>query len=199
MQELKSKIAWDLMTELRKETLEAQRMRTQVIGFKITFVSTGIGLIYANKAPRELLALPAFASVFFDLLIISYSISIRRIGLYCRKHLERQIDEEVKASEDFCYWEKFFELNQIRPILPIIANLGITILALVVGITGLYQGLDANVYWFSTLIVLLLLLFLYDFAAFLVPARVTNERPGRVMWLFFENRGTTGEKREHPE
>src|ERR1044072_92950 len=118
------KRAWELMTELRKETLEGHRMRTQVIGFKITFVSTGIGLIAANidKVPKELMAIPAFASIFFDLLIINYSISIRRIGRYCQEYIEAilkreaQINpisrSETQTTEEFCWWEEFIEFHQ---------------------------------------------------------------------------------------
>ena len=82
--------AWQLAVELRKEIVESQRIRAQVIGFKITFVSAGIGLVaaYMDKLPAQLLLIPAFAAVFFDLLVNGYNISIARIGVYTRKHIE---------------------------------------------------------------------------------------------------------------
>src|SRR5689334_12345444 len=132
MPDTERELAWNLLTELRKETLESQRMRTQVIGFKITFVSAAVGFTYANrdKIPPEsfdiLLMIPAFAAIFFDLLIISYSISIRRIGLYCKTHLEEQLKDEAQMHKGFCFWESFFESKQMRPSLAIFANLGIT-------------------------------------------------------------------------
>jgi hypothetical protein len=183
MEEKQSKLAWDLFTELRKETLESQRMRTQVIGFKITFVSAGIGLIYANKAPGELIAIPAFASMFFDLLIISYSISIRRIGLYCRVYLEKELEQGFKMGDEFCYWERFFELNQVRSFLPIFANLGLTFLALAIAMSEIYKSSIPHARWFS---LPLIALFCYDATAFFIPERITNQEQGKLMRFFIK-------------
>lgn len=33
----KTEIAWNTLLELRKEILESQRLRTQIVGFKISF------------------------------------------------------------------------------------------------------------------------------------------------------------------
>ena len=51
-------LAWNLFVELRKEIVETQKIRSQVIGFKITFSSTAIGVIIAGsgKWPLQLLA-----------------------------------------------------------------------------------------------------------------------------------------------
>lgn len=78
---------WQLFVELRKEIVESQKIRAQIIGFKITFISSGIGLIIAgrNTVPQTLLIVPALAAIFFDFLIQSYSFSIKRIGRYCRR------------------------------------------------------------------------------------------------------------------
>jgi hypothetical protein len=173
--------AWNLMTELRKETLEGQRMRTQVIGFKITIVSTGIGVIIANieKVPKELLAIPAFASVFFDLLIINYSISIRRVGLYCQKYLEPILEHEARmknvslsdAKSKFCWWEEFVDLRHVRPRFAIIANLGFTFLA----ILAAYFVLLTPFRWpYFSLALLLAGLFIYDWLAFLIPKKIAR-------------------------
>ena len=91
-------VAWDLFVELRKELVALQGIRARVIGFKITLVSAGVGIIVANLkggVPPALLVVPAFAAMFFDLLMHSYSFSIKRTGYYCRKHLEPLIRDQV--------------------------------------------------------------------------------------------------------
>ena len=185
MPDKERKLAWNLLTELRKETLESQRMRTQVIGFKITFVSAAVGFIYANrdKIPPEsfdiLLIIPAFAAIFFDLLIISYSISIRRIGLYCKTHLEEQLKDETQMHKGFCFWESFFESKQMRPSLAIFANLGITFLTLIPTIDGLRRSPHLLISIFLAVILI------YDIAAFFVPGSITSERDNILTRFFF--------------
>ena len=63
----KVNLAWNLFVELRKELVESQKIRAQVIGFKITFVSAAVGLIGTNidRIPNILLVIPAFAAIFF--------------------------------------------------------------------------------------------------------------------------------------
>ena len=41
-------IAWGLFSELRKELVETQKTRIQIIGFKITFVSAALDVTAAN-------------------------------------------------------------------------------------------------------------------------------------------------------
>jgi hypothetical protein len=178
-------LAWNLITELRKETLESQRMRTQVIGFKITFVSAAIGFIYANegKIPPEsfgvVLTIPAFAAIFFDLLIVSYSVAIRRIGLYCKNHLERQLKADIEMHKGFCFWEDFFEEKRMRPSLAIFANLGITLLALAPAIADMVRRS-----YHSWVLYVMAGLFIYDVAAFFVPGIITEESDNIFTWLF---------------
>ena len=178
-------LAWNLITELRKETLESQRMRTQVIGFKITFVSAAIGFIYANegKIPPEsfgvVLTIPAFAAIFFDLLIVSYSVAIRRIGLYCKSHLERQLKDDIGMHKGFCFWEDFFEEKRMRPSLAIFANLGITLLALAPAVADMVRRS-----YHSWVLYVIAGLFIYDVAAFFVPGIITKESDNILAWLF---------------
>jgi hypothetical protein len=124
--------AWTLLAELRKELVEAQRIRTQVIGFKITFVSAAFALLAANldKVPLGTLVIPAFAAVFFDLLIIGYSYSIKRIGFYCRTFLERAIREEYQLPEWFELWEEFLTRPETRQTFTVRGNIGFTYLLL---------------------------------------------------------------------
>lgn len=192
MADKERELAWNLITELRKETLESQRMRTQVIGFKITFLSAAIGFIYANKdkIPPEsfdiLLIIPAFAAIFFDYLIISYSISIRRIGLYCKRHLERQLKDETSMHKGFCFWEDFFETKQMRPSLAIFANLGITLLALAPTVGVLLRA------YHPLITFALIVLLMYDVAAFLVPGNITREKENILTWFFFGRKSNRG-------
>jgi hypothetical protein len=65
--------SWNLYCELRLETREAQKIRAQVIGFKIALVSASFGFIYgADSFEINLLMIPAFSAILFDYLIVGY-------------------------------------------------------------------------------------------------------------------------------
>lgn len=189
-------LTWNLIVELRKETLEAIRMRTQVIGLKITFLSTAIGFIFANAekgAPKELLVVPAIAAIFFDLLIINYSISIRRIGLYCEKHLEPTLKKLTNMGDQFEFWEAFFKTKQLRPLLAVIANLGLTGNAV---LAATYVVLSSTMFQSPVvrygLLLSMWVFFVYDWASFLLPGIITKDNShgskifGLLLRLFFE-------------
>jgi hypothetical protein len=129
---------WDLFVELRKETIETQKIRAQIIGFKITFISAAVGLILANnnRIPQTLLIIPAFAAVFFDFLIHSCSFSIKRIGRYCRENLDPVVFAGSSASS-FSSWEQFLSRPQNMQSYSLIGNLGITVLAVIPAVVGL--------------------------------------------------------------
>ena len=75
---LRAELAWNLFTELRKELVEAQSLRTRVIGLKVTFVSAAAAVVAGLDDPEPLMiAIPAVAAVFFDVLINSYSFSVK--------------------------------------------------------------------------------------------------------------------------
>src|SRR5437879_6140799 len=115
MSDTPSELAWKKYTELRKEIVEAQKIRAQMVGFKITFVSASVGLIGANlgKVPIILLVIPAVASVFFDNLITSYSFSIKRTGFYCWKYLEPLLQADCTGlPSDFLFWEEYMRTPQ---------------------------------------------------------------------------------------
>jgi hypothetical protein len=143
--------AWDLFVELRKEIIESQKIRAQIIGFKITFISSAIGLILAesNRVPQKLLIVPAFAAIFFDFLIQSYSFSIKRIGRYCLENLEPVLFRDVS----FCSWENFMSQPENRQSYSMIGNLGITMLAAIPAIISL----TSPVRWLISLPLLLAL------------------------------------------
>jgi hypothetical protein len=131
-----NELAWNLYAELRKEILSTQQLRARAIEFKITFVSTAIGLIVANLRSLDprLLILPAFAAIFFDLLIISYSFAIKRKGAYARTCLEPLLREYTGWPEKTLLWEEFMSKGAQRQLLSFIANIGITILSALPGV-----------------------------------------------------------------
>ena len=59
---------WNLFTELRKELLESQKIRSQIIGFKVTFVAAVVGILAKNidRIDNILFLIPAFAAFAFD-------------------------------------------------------------------------------------------------------------------------------------
>ena len=75
---------FDLFIELRKELVESQKIRSQIIGFKITFISAAAAFIKVFQASFSpyILCVLAFAAIFFDFLINSYSFSIKRLWLF---------------------------------------------------------------------------------------------------------------------
>ena len=169
-------LAWKLLAELRKETLESQRIRAQVIGFKITFVSTAVGLILARgeDVPNHLLVIPAFAAIFFDLLINSYSISIKRIGSYCRSQIEPILREASGWPHESPLWEEFMSRPEVKQRLSLIGNLGLTTLAAVPAAVALLDSFRALVS--PLLLGALAILLIYDTRTFLTPRRISEDR-----------------------
>jgi hypothetical protein len=169
------KVAWDIFIELRKEMLESQKIRAQAVGFKITFVSTAIALIASNpdKIPSILLVIPAFAAMFFDLLITSYSFSIKRIGHYCRTQIETRIRESCHLPSEFLLWHEFLRRPETRQSLSHYGNIGITFLALVPAVLALFSPFRPLVS--TLLLVALVVLFIYDFKAHRSPWKFDDE------------------------
>lgn len=117
---MKNFFVWDLAIELRKEIVETQKLRTQILQFKVIFLSALIGFIsqsslaelikvIGEKCSKKaiiiyllvsfLFLIPAFFSIFFDFLSNGCSVRIDRLGQYCREiiepHLEYQILKEL--------------------------------------------------------------------------------------------------------
>lgn len=159
--------AWALFVELRKETIESQKIRAQIIGFKITFISSAVGLILANssRVPQKLLIVPALAAVFFDFLIQSYSFSIKRIGRYCREAL----DPVLFGTSGIKSWEEFMRDPENTQKYSTVGNLGITTLAAVPAV----MAVTAPFRWLSSLPLLLVFGFLLavDSGFFIMVAR----------------------------
>jgi hypothetical protein len=162
MADSKHQLAWNLFVEVRKEILEYQKTRTQVIGFKITFVTAGVGLIVANsdKVSTKLFLLPAFAAIFFDLLVASQNVAIKRAGLYCLKHVEPAIRDLYDWPSEYWLWEEYMNRQRARHNLARIGNIGITVLATVPAIYTLLFPFPP-VSWISWFITSLLICLLY--------------------------------------
>jgi|WetSurMetagenome_2_1015567.scaffolds.fasta_scaffold06560_1 hypothetical protein len=138
------KLAWDLTVELRKEIVESQKIRAQILGVKVTFVSAGIGLIFANldAAPIELLVVPAFAALFFDFLTNSYNFSIQRIGRYCKENTEKVLRNYSKLPREIKLWEEYLAQSGNRTPLHVYGNMGITAIAILLGSASLVKDLQ---------------------------------------------------------
>ena len=168
--------AWRLLVELRKELTGAQQIRAQVIGFKITFVSAAIGLIVANleRVPNQVLVIPAFAAIFFDSLINSYSFSIKRIGFYCRHYLEPTFRRSVSWPASSPLWEEFMKLPDVRQYYSVIGDLGITGVAVISAGVALFLPFRL---WISLpLLLLMVFFFLWDIRAFLRVGQVFSKQ-----------------------
>lgn len=168
MADSKHQLAWNLFVEVRKEILEYQKTRTQVIGFKITFVTAGVGLIVANsdKVSTKLFLLPAFAAIFFDLLVASQNIAIKRAGHYCLEHVEPIIRDLHDWPSKYLLWEEYMSRQRAKHKLARIGNVGITVLAIVPAIYTLLHPFPP-VSWISWLIATLLICLLcYDIWAY---------------------------------
>jgi len=126
----REELAWNLFAELRKEVLSTQQLRAGAIAVKITFVATALGAIVAYVKPMDvyILMLPAFASAFFDLLIISYSFAIKRKGAYARTCLEPILREFSTWPDHIPLWEEYMSKQSHRQVLSFVANVGFSFL-----------------------------------------------------------------------
>ena len=165
---------WDLLLELRKELLDTQKARAQIIGFKITFVTAAVGLIGTNLEGLDpiLLAVPAFAAIFFDLLIASCNFSIKRIGAYIRCHLEPALTKHEHLPSDLLPWEQFLRQPITKQKYAVYGNFGLTLIIIVVGIASAFFPFR---YWLSLPVLGMLGLFtIVDVLASSSPLRLTQ-------------------------
>lgn len=136
-------LAWNLYVELRKELVATQQLRSRATQFKITLVSAGIGLIVANRGSIDddrLLILPAFAAVFFDFLIASYTFSIKRKGDYLRETLERQLRVLAAWPAGELLWEEHVRQPENRQMFSVIGNVGITVIVALPGVLAVLRA-----------------------------------------------------------
>ena len=120
------KYAWTLFGELRKEILETQKSRVQLIGFKITVLgaTTAIMVAQADGLPYGLLVIPALAAVFFDVLVAAHSFTIKRIAFFTRTVLEPLLREASKWPTNEPTWEQFMYYQPVRRPFDLAGNAG---------------------------------------------------------------------------
>jgi hypothetical protein len=167
-----SETIWNLFVELRKELLEAQKIRSQVLGFKFTFVSAAVGLLVANieNINSALFVLPAFAAICFDFIIYSYSFSIKRIGCYTRDYIEPALRSQGAVPKEFVMWQKFLTQPKTKQNLAMFGNMGVTILAVLIGMVALFNPF--NLLLSPALILALLLFLVLDYMAYRSPKKL---------------------------
>jgi len=172
----KVNIARNLFIELRKALVESQKIRAQVIGFKITFISAAIGLIGTNvdKVPKMFLVIPAFAAIFFDFLINSYSFSIKRIGFYIRKYIEPLLKNASDLPGEFLLWEEYLKSPETDHGLSFIGHFGITLLAIGIAVIALF--LPFRLILSSSLLIILVVFLIFDFRAFKTLNRFRDDK-----------------------
>jgi hypothetical protein len=149
--------------------IELQKIRAQIIGFKITFVAAFIGLLGARlaEAGNLLFAIPGFAAVSFDLLVISYTFSIKRTGYYCRHYLEPVLRAPEEGAQDVVLWEQFMASPEAGANVSFLGTLGLTFLAVAVGlVAALRPGLT---FWSVLVSLALLAATVWDVVAFQKP------------------------------
>lgn len=164
----KKQLAWNLFAESRKDIIEYQKLRAQILGFKITIVGAGIGIIATNmeKVSSTLLVVPALAAIFFDLLLAGYSFSIKRTGYYCRKHIEPILRESMDWPTEAPLWEEFMSKPEAKQSHQLFSILGITTLAVIPAIIALL--FPFRLILSSSLLAILIGLFVYEIYIFLL-------------------------------
>jgi hypothetical protein len=139
------KFSWNLYCELRQETREAQKIRAQVIGFKIAFVSAAYGFIYgAKEFEVNLLLIPAFSAILFDYLIIGYGYSIKRIGYYCRYYLEPKMRGSLSWPNSEPLWEEAMTIPKMSQHFARFGNTGMTIFVCVFAVWSTLSTSEFN-------------------------------------------------------
>jgi hypothetical protein len=166
---------------------QRKKIRVQITGFKIAFVSTGLGLIaaYNDKIPIYVLVIPAITAIFFDYLTNSVSFSIKRIGFYIRKEIEPKLRVHIEWPKDSPMWEEFMCTPRARQVYGIIGNLGLTALAVAVAVVILlFPFVSARIDSISGFVSVALLIFMAIFFAIDIRTyrRVRNAFQDKIVW-----------------
>jgi hypothetical protein len=72
------------------------------------------------------------ASIFFDLLINSYTISTKRIGFYCRHYIEPGLLAKDSIPKNFQFWESFVDQSMLKQSFSLFGNVGLTLIIICV-------------------------------------------------------------------
>lgn len=167
-------LIWDLFVELRKELVESQRIRSQMIGIKVTFIATAYGFMasYVTSDNKTMFVIPAFAAIFFDFVINSYSFSIKRIGCYCREFIEPALRENTNFPTKFKLWQEFLLEPRTRQYFALIGNFGLTILTILIGTIAMIFPFELFIS--IPILFVLFVLTVIDLLALLEPQKFKN-------------------------
>lgn len=162
--------ALKLLAELRREILQSQRLRAYATGAKIAFTSSLLSALVPQIDERAyLLVIPAVAAVFFDLIVNSYSFSIKRLGSYCRHYLDPILYGDPSLPGNFLSWERFMLNPLVKQRLAMFGQLGFTGLAVATACAAIFFPAA----WYSPLVVICLLaLLVLDIRSFLMPTKL---------------------------
>ncbi len=160
---------WKLFVELRKELVESQKIRSQIIGFKVTFVSAAIGFLatHLENVDRALFVIPSIAAICFDFIIYSYSFSIKRIGYYCRHYIEPAIKKSGEIPSDYILWQEFLTSPKTKQHLSLYGNFGLTLLTIIIAVVSLFSPF--RIYLSSFLLLVLAIFTVIDILAYRAP------------------------------
>lgn len=165
-------MVWNLFMELRKEVLESQKIRAQILGFKFTFITAAMGIIGAHLKELDsiIFVIPAFAAIFFDFIIYSYSFSIKRIGCYVRNVIEPELKRNTNFPQGFTMWQDYLTRPETRQYLSAYGNIGVTILSVIIGIIGLFA--DFKLLLSPFLLCILIVFVVLDVKAYREPKKL---------------------------
>ena len=130
-----------------------------------------------------LIAIPAFASIFFDFLVSGQGYSIKRIGYYSKNYLEPIIKRELNWPKEELLWEEFMHKKSARRKYSTYGNLGMTAMAVLASVfiyLSKYPHVTSEplLNWHDYAIFLvLILLFFIDIA---VVEKTSNNFEGNV-------------------
>ncbi len=130
----KTEFLLQTIQQLREEIISTQKIRAQIIGFKLTYVTAGVGYIFSEKLLPPLLILVAFGAILFDFLITGQSVSIKRAGYYMRTRTGPMLRESQDWPEKFQFWEEFMAERPEKGGYATLGNLGQTFLVFILAL-----------------------------------------------------------------
>jgi hypothetical protein len=133
--------------------------------------------------------IPAFAAIFFDFLINSYSFSIKRIGSYIRNELEPILKTGYELPKDTPLWEEYLKFPETGQNLSFVGNLGLTLLAITAAVIGLC--IPFHPILSSILLIVLVVLLVFDLRAFKIATRFRKDNSEDIKEKFASAKNNT--------
>ena len=170
---------------LRDEIVASQRLRSNVIRIKVTVVNLVLIVLVAitkNAGPIELLFVPVCLSIMLDFLINSYTVSIVRIGHYCKTQLEPVFRANSQLPEDILLWEQYMDSYKTfqKQLLSNAANLIFT--GILLYITYILIGPDSAAGLSSVFMIVLIAIYAYDVFSTFWARKMTDDALNNKEW-----------------